>query len=93
MNTQELARTTFVLNRETHEQLNRVSRRMGVSRSTLVRDMLAEPVALMAKWVDSLPPAGEVITEAAGTAVLDTIQLDLVEFIDQHSIAKLRGDS
>ena len=55
MNTQRLARATFVLERETHDQLDRVSRTLGVSRSELVRDMLAEPVALMAKWVDLVP--------------------------------------
>jgi len=85
MNTDELARTTFVLQRETHEQLSRVARRMGVSRSVLVRDVLAEPIALMAKWVDSLPPAEVGLSEADGQAVAETIQLDLVEFMERHA--------
>jgi hypothetical protein len=55
MNTQKLARTTFVLDRETHLQLNRISSRFGVSRSELVRDVLAEPVAMLAGWVDQIP--------------------------------------
>lgn len=55
MNSEKLSRTTFVLNRETAEQLGYVSRRMGVSRSALVRDVLEEPVAMMAKWVSSVP--------------------------------------
>jgi hypothetical protein len=82
MNTDELARTTFVLRRDTHEQLNTISRRMGVSRSELVRDVLREPVALMSKWVESLP-------EDAGpgdvTRLQGEMQLDLVEFIGRHA--------
>lgn len=82
MNTEELARTTFVLQRETHEQLNYISRRMKVSRSTLVRDVLAEPVALMAKWVESLP---EQPTPEDCAATIAGVQGDLVEFIERHS--------
>ena len=55
MNTDRLARATFVLERETHAQLGRIARKFGVSRSELVRDVLAEPVAMMAKWADSVP--------------------------------------
>lgn len=55
MNTANLARTTFVLDRATAEQLAYLSRRMGVSRSALVREVLAEPVATMAKLVESVP--------------------------------------
>lgn len=55
MNTAKLARSTFVLDRETHEQLDYVARRFGSTRSALVRDVLAEPVAMMARWVRTLP--------------------------------------
>lgn len=55
MNTSKLARTTFVLDRETADQLGYVAKRMGVSRSSLVRETLAEPVAMMAHWVRSVP--------------------------------------
>ena len=78
MNTDQLARTTFVLQRETHEQLNRISRRLGVSRSVLVRDVLAEPVALMDKWMASVPP--DATADDVGAA-RDAMQGDLVEFI------------
>jgi hypothetical protein len=50
----------------------------------LVRDVLLEPVAMMAKWVDSLPPEGESLTPEAVQAAGDAIQLDLVEFIHAH---------
>jgi hypothetical protein len=82
MNSQKLARTTFVLLRETHDQLEFVARRMGVSRSELVRDVLAEPVALMAKWVQSLPeqPTAEDKDHAG-----KIMQLDMVEFIERKA--------
>jgi hypothetical protein len=91
MNTDQLARSTFVLQRETHEQLKRISQRLGVSRSTLVRDVLAEPVALMAKWVESVPDNP---TSADAQAAGDLMQGDLVDFIERHAadIAKLGGN-
>lgn len=55
MNTDQLARTTFVLDRCTSEQLAYISRRMGVSRSSLVRGVLAEPVAHLAAIVAKVP--------------------------------------
>jgi hypothetical protein len=81
MNTDLLARTTFVLDRTTHEQLSYVAKRMGVSRSELVRDVLVEPVALMAKWAASLP---ENPTPADAERVTGELQGDLVEFIERH---------
>ncbi len=67
-----------MLERETHDQLNYISRRMGVSRSELVRDVLAEPVAMMAKWVRSVPdePTPEDADKSAGL-----LQLDMLEFL------------
>lgn len=78
MNSQKLARTTFVLERETHDQLNYIAQRMGVSRSELVRDVIAEPVAMMAKWVRSVPdqPTAE---DAANSS--DLMQLDMLDFL------------
>ena len=55
MNTDQLARTTFVLDRVTSERLTAIAARMGVSQSALVRDVLQEPVELMHRWVLSLP--------------------------------------
>ena len=86
MNTNLLARTTFVLNRVTHDQLDYISRRMNVSRSELVRDVLAEPIAIMAKWVLSVP---ETPTEADATRIGEAVQLDLCEFIERRT-AELR---
>lgn len=82
MNTDKLARATFVLDRVTFDQLDYISRRMKVSRSELVRDALAEPIALMAKWVQSVPdsPTAEDVSELQETA-----QLDLVEMISRKS--------
>jgi predicted transcriptional regulator len=83
MNTTLLARTTFVLDRATHDQLDFISRRMKVSRSELVREVLAEPVALMAKWVESVP---EHPTEASNESTREVVQQDLVDFIErQHA--------
>jgi hypothetical protein len=79
MNTSKLARTSFVLDRETHDQLRYLSSRMGVSRSELVRDVLAEPIALMAKWMLSVPDDP---TSFDVARVGDEIQLDMVDFIE-----------
>lgn len=55
MNTLKLARSTFVIDRITHDELEFLAPRLGVSRSGLVRDLLAEPVSLLARWVRSVP--------------------------------------
>jgi hypothetical protein len=90
MNSQKLARTTFVLDRITHEELNYIASRMKVSRSELVRDVLAEPVSLMAKWVRSTP---EVPTEEEKDQVSSVVQLDMIEFLNRTAaeIKEARG--
>lgn len=55
MNSQKLVRTTFVLSRETHAQLEYLSSRTGFSRSYIVRDFLTGPVLYMARWASTLP--------------------------------------
>ena len=82
MNKAKLARTTFVLDRETHDQLDYISRRMNVSRSELVRDVLAEPVAMMARWVQATP---DVPTPADAESLLGEIQLDIAEFVERKA--------
>lgn len=79
MNSEQLARATFVLDRATSERLTAISRRMGVSRSALVRDVLAEPVELMHRWVQSLPdnPAPEDVQ-----GLLGRMEQDLEGFLD-----------
>ena len=70
------------MDRETHDQLCYLSSRMGVSRSELVRDVLAEPISLMAKWMQSVPedPTAPEAAEVAGQ-----MQLDMVEFINRKA--------
>ncbi len=82
MNSALLKRSTFVLSRETAEQLDMICARMGVSRSALVRDVLAEPVQLMAKWVSQLP---EQPTREDARAVLDTMGRDLDLFLERQA--------
>jgi hypothetical protein len=55
MNENLLARATFVLERQTAEQLSYLSDRMGVSRSELVRQVLTQPVAEMAALIGRVP--------------------------------------
>lgn len=88
MNSQKLARTTFVLDRVTHDQLDYISRRMKVSRSELVRDTLAEPIALMAKWVQSVPDSP---TPEELASIGESMQLDLVDLIHRKSAEVSQG--
>lgn len=55
MNSETLARATFVLGRKTAEQLAYLSDRLGVSRSELVRSVLAEPVDQMVGLMGRVP--------------------------------------
>lgn len=82
MNTDQLARTTFVLDRVTSDRLSAIARRMGVSRSALVRDVLAEPVELMHRWVTSLP---ENPTAEDAERLMGSMESDLGGFLDSKS--------
>lgn len=84
MNTDKLVRTTFVLDRETSERLDYISRRMGVSRSELVRHTLAEPIAMMDRWMRSVP-VDRPITSDDAVELGETMQQDLIEFIERKS--------
>lgn len=55
MNTDKLVRTTFVLDRPTHENLNYLADRMQASRSAIVRTLLEPTLADMAKLMRSVP--------------------------------------
>ena len=55
MNTETLARVTFVLDRHTAEDLAYLSARMGQSRSALVREVLAAPISGMAEILRQVP--------------------------------------
>ena len=88
MNTAKLARATFVLDRETRDELAFISDRLGVSQSELVRDVLAEPVAMMAKWVRAVPDAP---TADDAMRLQDAAQGDLVDFIERRAHATHRA--
>ena len=81
MNKDRLARATFVLERETNDQLARIARKFGVSRSTLVQDVLAEPVTMMAKWTDAVPSNP---TPEDTAALFVGMQTDLESFIESE---------
>ena len=94
MNTAELARATFVIDRQTAAQLAYVSGLMGVSRSELVRDVLREPIELMAKWARTaeLARTSDGKIAASSAAVIgEEIQQDLVAFIERKA-GELRSD-
>lgn len=55
MNTQNLARATFVLSRTAFDDLAYLSRRMGASRSAVVREVLEGPVSEMASLLRGVP--------------------------------------
>ena len=82
MNTDKLARTTFVLDRPTHEMLQVISDRLGRSRSDLIREMVGDPIRFMHAQLAKLPP-GQDLTRDEAVAFTESMQLDLVEFIEQ----------
>lgn len=55
MNTETLARATFVLDKSTAEDLSYLSARMGQSRSELVREVLGPAVSEMAALMRAIP--------------------------------------
>lgn len=60
MNTDRLARATFVLDRSTVEGLAYLSRRLQRSRSELVREVLADPVDGMVTLLRRHPEGSDV---------------------------------
>lgn len=86
MNTETLARVTFVLDRSTAEDLAYLSQRMGQSRSALVREVLASPVAGMAEMLRQVPdnPTAEDVRQLALSG------LDHIEELAGPHLAKLR---
>lgn len=55
MNTDNLARCTFVLDRSTAHHLAYLSRRFQRSRSDIVRELLKAPIETMAELVERIP--------------------------------------
>lgn len=54
-------RTTFSLPTETLDRIERLARRMGVSQSAFVSELLSEPIAAMASIIDALPEQGATV--------------------------------
>lgn len=86
MNAETLARATFVLHRETAEDLAYLSERFGVSRSELVRGLLSEPVAKMTEIVRGVP----VDPSPADLRQLALSGLDMIDEMAGGSLAELR---
>lgn len=56
-------RTTFSLPTETLDRIERLSRRVGVSQSAFVAELLDEPLAVMASIMDALPETGATLQD------------------------------
>ena len=80
MNTEKLARCTFVLDKDTAQHLAYLSQRFRRSRSDIVRDVLREPVEVMATLIRSLP-------EAPTEADLSQLMLTGLELVDDLAAA------
>jgi len=89
MNTDNLARCTFVLDRATAHHLSYLSRRFQRSRSEIVRDLLREPIQTMAEFVERVPddPTAEDLRQ------LVLHGLDVVDQLADEARASLRGVS
>lgn len=87
MNTETLARATFVLDKSTAQDLAYVSSRMGQSRSELVREILGPPVHDLAAILRSVPdnPTPEQVELFRSQA------LALVESQYDQGVTVLRG--
>lgn len=51
-------RATFSLPAKLAQDLNRLAKRMGVSQSSLLAELLTEPVELMCEIIDQIPSVG-----------------------------------
>ena len=60
MNADRYSRVTLVLHRATDEGLTALSRRLRVSKSELVREVLEEPVQAMLGLLDRYPEGSEI---------------------------------
>lgn len=86
MNSETLARVTFVLDRHTAEDLAYLSQRLGQSRSALVREVLTAPVAGMAEMLRAVPDN----PTPADVRQLALSGLDLAEGLLGPELEKLR---
>lgn len=87
MNTETLARATFVLNKSAAEDLTYLSTRMGQSRSALVREILEPSVADLAALVRRIP-------DSPGPADAEQFRValrGLLEMTYAHGLSQLEG--
>lgn len=82
MNKPTQSRATFVLTRETNDQLSYIATRMGISRSRLVRDTITAPIDLMHRWVSSIPIN---VTPREVDLLFARMSLDLSNFIEDKA--------
>lgn len=87
MNREKWVRATFVLDHEMVENLNYISQRTGVSKSSFLRELMAEPLADLAtgfRGVPANPSEGDI-------RQLSLNMLDLVEERAGPHLAVLLG--
>ena len=87
MNTESLARVTFVLDRHTAEDLAYLSHRMGQSRSALVREVLAAPISGMAEMLRQVPNE----PTQADVRQLALSGLEMIEGLAGPELSKLKA--
>lgn len=84
MNTDNLVRATFVLDRKVSEKLTFVSDRFGRSRSDIVRELLQDPVDVMYRLVRGMP-------DNPTAADLRQLEIDGLDLIDEALTRHLKS--
>lgn len=87
MNTDRLSRCTFVLDRETADTLTYISNRLGRSRSWIVRDVLRDPVRVMAYMCDAADP----ISSPGDIQRVMTLALQVVDDFAEEARSQVKG--
>lgn len=86
MNSETLARVTFVLDKSTAEDLAYLSLKLGQSRSALVREVLGPPVSGLAAMMRQVPDN----PTPADVRQLALSGLDAIEELSAPELEKLR---
>lgn len=84
MNEENLARVTVVLSRRTADQLRSLSRRLGVSASSLVREVITEPIEMVAASLGEVP-------EKPTAEDAQRFGQQMLEFVDAH-VEEMRAE-
>lgn len=92
MNTHNLARATFVLERSTARDLTYLSRRMGRSRSDLVREILSPTISDLAEMLRNVPERPEASDlDSFRTAALSLMGDAYAQGLDALSVGRGAG--